>query len=68
MLQGYASANRFLRYKYAFGQVSLLIIAILMPFKFGVEVEFDVEFFVFLGINISVQIHVSDFTFNKVYN
>ena len=38
----------FLRYKYAFGQVSFLIITILMPFKLGVEVDFDVEFFIFL--------------------
>ena len=33
----------------------LLIITILMPFKFGVEVDFDVEFFIFLGDNNAVH-------------
>ena len=42
-------------YKHSLRQISLLIITILMPFKFGVEVDFDVEFFIFLGDNNAVH-------------
>ena len=44
-----------LRYKNPLCNITLLIITILMPFKFGVEVDFDVEFFVFLGDNNAVH-------------
>ena len=43
-----------LRYKNPLCNITLLIIAILMPFKLGIEVDFDVEFFIFLGDNDAV--------------
>lgn len=45
----------FLRYKHSFRQIPLLIIAILMPFKLGIEVDLDVELFVFLRDNNAVH-------------
>ena len=38
-----------LRYKHSICQISLLILAILMPLKFGVQIDLDMEFFIFLG-------------------
>ena len=43
-----------LRNKHSLRQIPLCIIAILMPLEFGVEVDFDVEFFIFLGDNDAV--------------
>ena len=45
----------FLCNKHSLRQISLLIITILMPFKLGIEVDFDVEFFIFLGDNNAVH-------------
>ena len=34
-------------YEHSFRKITFLIIAILMPFKLGIEVDFDVELFIF---------------------
>ena len=43
----YRYVCRFLRYKHPLCEIPLCIIAILMPLEFGVEVDFDVELFIF---------------------
>ena len=45
----------FLCNKHSLRQIPLLIIATLMPFKLGVEVDFDVEFFIFFRDNNAVH-------------
>ena len=51
-------------YKHSLRQISLLIITILMPFKFGVEVDFDVEFFIFLNaVHQQAEVGVADGSF-----
>ena len=51
----YRNVCRFLRYKHPIRKITILIITILMPFKLGIEVDFDVEFFIFLGDNNAVH-------------
>ena len=45
----------FLCNKHSLCEIPLCIIAIFMTIKFGVEVDFDVEFFIFLGDNDAVH-------------
>ena len=41
--------------KHSLRKITLLIITILMPFKLGIEVDFDVEFFIFFRDNYAVH-------------
>ena len=68
----YRYVCRFLRYKHPLCEIPLCIIAIFMTIKFGVEVDFDVEFFIFLGDNDAVyqqpKISVADSSvFNNLF-